>query len=858
MNNEILHKQIEEQFNSVFTPIPEVPNYILDNLNHELRSYQKQAISHLIFTQESDVADMKFKHLLFHMATGSGKTLVLAASMLYLFKKFGKQNFVFFVHTDAIIRKTHDNLVNTNSSKYLFKKEGINIDGNIITIQLVDVFPPVPNPNTIYLKLTTIQKLHGDLEEAREDSLTYESLQNIDIVLLADEAHHYFSATKRNQRNISKTEEEIKSWEKTIKKTLSLRPKNRLLGFSATFNLSNDVLFENIKDKIVYQYDLKKFMEDGFSKNVMLLRADEPDENKMLHGILLNQYRKYIAQNYDIDLKPIILFKSNTIDTSLTAHKNFTMMLDKLNPKELDMVINKGYNLYKNQNNIWSNMFSFYKEKNLNKVVSDLQWDFSEGSLLNANTKEFLSEDNALYLNSLEDKNNPIRAVFAVAKLNEGWDVLNLFDIVRISEGASKTKVTTDSEAQLIGRGARYFPYMYNEEKSYNRRFDIMSSDLKILESLHYHTINDNSYIQHLEQSLEDANIQVKEDSFEKLSAKVKPEFKKTSIFKEGKIYINKLISTTIEDYNSLADYGAVAFYDIPLTTTIEQKYGEKAQISTEVNRHEVTWKVDKIYIQKAIQRHPFFQFSNLKKYMPAISSMKDFIENKEFLGDLKLYITLPIDEKISDISPIEKLKMVENYMESLEKKIRKNYMKERGTPIFEGVSFSKLINDYQVELSKVNTSISRMSEVVRSRNMRDHNWYIYDKAIVNSWESSFIDFINDYIDELKQKYQEVYLIRNERKVKIVEIDGTRGFMPDFLLYLKDKSCTYQVFLEPKGDHLRRQDQWKEDLLISLSERDDIEILAENNEVRLLGIKFYSETTKNKKKFREDFKDKLL
>src|SRR5699024_3208556 len=246
-----------EQFNSVFTPIPEVPNYILDNLNHELRSYQKQAISHLIFTQESDVADMKFKHLLFHMATGSGKTLVLAASMLYLFKKFGKQNFVFFVHTDAIIRKTHDNLVNTNSSKYLFKKEGINIDGNIITIQLVDVFPPVPNPNTIYLKLTTIQKLHGDLEEAREDSLTYESLQNIDIVLLADEAHHYFSATKRNQRNISKTEEEIKSWEKTIKKTLSLRPKNRLLGFSATFNLSNDVLFENIKDKIVYQYDLK-------------------------------------------------------------------------------------------------------------------------------------------------------------------------------------------------------------------------------------------------------------------------------------------------------------------------------------------------------------------------------------------------------------------------------------------------------------------------------------------------------------------------------------------------------------------------------------------------------------------------
>lgn len=45
--------------------------------------------------------------------------------------------------------------------------------------------------------------------------------------------------------------------------------------------------------------------------------------------------------------------------------------------------------------------------------------------------------------------------------LKVGWDVLNLFDIVRISEGASGTKKTTDSEAQLIGRGARYYPFKY-------------------------------------------------------------------------------------------------------------------------------------------------------------------------------------------------------------------------------------------------------------------------------------------------------------------------------------------------------------------------------------------------------------
>src|SRR5690625_3523265 len=144
--------------------------------------------------------------------------------------------------------------------------------------------------------------------------------------------------------------------------------------------------------------------------------------------------------------------------------------------------------------------------QSLPEVIRDLQWDFTEETILNANDRAFLSEDNALLLNTLEEDNNPIRAIFAVAKLNEGWDVLNLFDIVRISEGATSTKTTTDSEAQLIGRGARYYPFEYQEEHSYTRRFDLVQTDLKVIESLHYHTINENAYIKNLEKSLESAS----------------------------------------------------------------------------------------------------------------------------------------------------------------------------------------------------------------------------------------------------------------------------------------------------------------------------------------------------------------
>ncbi len=860
VSNEILHERIAKQFTELWTTPPEVPAYVLDNLKHELRPYQRQALSQFIFTQELENANFDYNHLLFHMATGSGKTQVLAATMLYLFKEQGKQNFIFFVNSDAIIKKTYDNLTNTNSSKYLFNTNGIVIDGNRINIQLVDVFPTIPDQHTIYLKSTSIQKLHGDLTEPKENTLTYEALKELDIVLLGDEAHHYFADTKRSKKKLTAAEQAARTWEKTIDNLLRLRPGNRLLGFSATFNLTNDILYHKIKDHIVYQYDLGLFMDEGYSKNVMLLRANEDDETKMLYGILLSQYRKYVARDNGIDLKPVILFKSNTIAISLQAHEMLNNLVNQLSVRQLQQRVHAGYATYQRASSIWSKMFAYFKEMDLGEVIRDLQWDFAEGSILNANARDFLSEDNALLLNSLEEPNNPIRAIFAVAKLNEGWDVLNLFDIVRISEGATETKNTTDSEAQLIGRGARYYPFAYEDEQSFTRRFDysVDNADLKIIEALHYHTINDNAYIKNLEKSLKAAKIQVQEDEYERIEAKIKPSFKKHPIFKSGKIYINKLIPTTVDDYDSLEKYNVFPSYEVPLQTAIEHRYDKEVKDTLDTRTHEVTWKVDQMYIQKAIQRKPFFHFNNLREYVPSISSMKTFIEEADFLGELKLHVSLPSKLNMKDISPMEKLKMVERFFDYMERGIRNNYMKEKGTPVFEGVSFSKLVNNYHVELNKVNERISNMNEYKKTRNMREHDWFIYDKAIINNWESSFIDFINDYIDELKEKYRDVYLIRNERKVKVVEIDGTRGFMPDFLLYLQDDECTYQVFLEPKGDHLRLEDQWKEDFITSLTARDDVEVLTENEDVRLLGIKFYSETPNLKDIFREDFKEKLL
>jgi type III restriction enzyme len=69
---------------------------VVQNLNpkFELREYQKEVIGRFDF-YFGGYQQRKFPaQLLFHMATGSGKTLIMAANILQLYKQ-GYRNFIF-------------------------------------------------------------------------------------------------------------------------------------------------------------------------------------------------------------------------------------------------------------------------------------------------------------------------------------------------------------------------------------------------------------------------------------------------------------------------------------------------------------------------------------------------------------------------------------------------------------------------------------------------------------------------------------------------------------------------------------------------------------------------------------------
>jgi len=66
----------------------ELPDYVIQNLNPSmpLRPYQGEALARLFWYFNGFQGRVRPAHLLFHIATGSGKTLIMAASILKLYE----------------------------------------------------------------------------------------------------------------------------------------------------------------------------------------------------------------------------------------------------------------------------------------------------------------------------------------------------------------------------------------------------------------------------------------------------------------------------------------------------------------------------------------------------------------------------------------------------------------------------------------------------------------------------------------------------------------------------------------------------------------------------------------------------
>lgn len=431
-----------------YATVIEVPPYIPENLNSsfELRPYQVKAFENFITYFENDNLCRKPTQTLFHMATGSGKTLIMAGLMIYLYQK-GYRDFLFFVNLANIVNKTKENFLNPTSSKFLFANE-IWINGERIPIKEVKNFQD-SDEKAINICFTTIQGLHTALGTTTEDSVSLDDFDNKKIVLIADEAHHLTVETRSDS---SDEQENNKTWESTVKKIFNKCRDNLLLEFTATCDLQNADIRREYESKIILDYSLSKFREDGYSKEIKTLRSDLEVEERALQALLLSQYRYKVFQSYRLNVKPVVFFKSKLVKENSENMNRIISMIKSLTGEQIQTVFEQA------TTEIMMRAEQFFADNGISydDLATELRDDFSEENCISANDDNEV-EKCQIILNSLEDRRNPYRAVFAVDKLNEGWDVLNLYDIVRLyNTRDGKNGIpgkTTIKEAQLIGEG---------------------------------------------------------------------------------------------------------------------------------------------------------------------------------------------------------------------------------------------------------------------------------------------------------------------------------------------------------------------------------------------------------------------
>ena len=357
-----------------------------------------------------------FPSFAFSIATGIGKTRLMAACISYLYLKKGIKHFFILAPNLTLYEKLIRDFGEPSYSKYVFKgiTEFVHNSPVVITGDNYEQARGLFSENEVQINVFNIAKFNSDSKDSKKNLPRMKRLSEYigqsyfdylteldDLVILMDEAHRYHADASKKAIN-------------------ELDP---ILGLemSATPMDEKGKAFKNI----VYEYNLAQALADGkYVKNPTVAKRKnfekgtltdlELDRLKLEDGISVHENAKLHLELYAKDnnlpfVKPFIL----------VVCKNIQHATDTMNMIEDKEFFNGNY----------------------------------KGKVLQIDSSTRKDEDVDRLFVSLESPMNHIEIVIHVNMLKEGWDVTNLYTIVPLRAADAPILVE-----QSIGRGLR-LPY---------------------------------------------------------------------------------------------------------------------------------------------------------------------------------------------------------------------------------------------------------------------------------------------------------------------------------------------------------------------------------------------------------------
>lgn len=478
--------------------------FIEENIQKPLRYYQKEALfvfeelayytpDNIVYKRDllESVQGKDIGFYTFEMATGSGKTLLMGATILDLYKQKGIRHFLIISPNTTLNDKTIKNFQVPQFSKKSVWANDTRLKINVITSEdYREETGMFYNENAdINIYIFNIGKFFEVGGESSDDTMKgkpyvkrpiettrwkdisgktisfMEFLRQESLAIITDEAHHYQNIKVEGVQGNKSSFEVIKELEPEI-----------VLEFTATAieNIANKRM-----QKIIYKYSIKDFIEDGFSKRIRAIGLKDElksielseelsdfEKQKIILGMFVHLVKK---KSLGDQVKPLLVIKCKSdqdyedkVDAYIKKQlinddKNISAVISKLSLENTTMTI-----LIKELIGELNNDLQVIK-KYLSPICT---WSIKyDGITKNEKTTRALFE-------GLES--NIVETVIYMKILDEGIDFNNIYTIIVMHDVKSNTKT---SVRQIIGRGVR----LYKNNREYDKSKDMLKNQTELL-----------------------------------------------------------------------------------------------------------------------------------------------------------------------------------------------------------------------------------------------------------------------------------------------------------------------------------------------------------------------------------------
>lgn len=390
----------------------------------------------------------------YEMATGSGKTMLMGATVYYLNKYHNVKNFLIVTPSSTeIYKKTIRNF--TKGTNETVWNDEVPFKFNLITgdnyKDTKDLFTTDTDANIFIFNIdkfgtnatqTKKQWEGSDWKDKEGNTISLlEFLSQNDLVIITDEAHHAQSRKAKQVINAFHPLAVIEFTATAVETERSQAKKNQT---------------------IVYKYDIKRFLEDKYGKKVRVLalpgqesktkgkktELSDLEKYKLLTFFLVHLVKKK-ALNSDVkcrDLKPIGFVKVKNEIAFAEKVELYIKTVLATDTEILEVILEKAKAEDTETTNLILEMFESDYNSDTTVLLKDIDKVAQTSILLH-------SKSDKLVKKQFDDiQKNNVEIVIFIDMLNEGIDMPNIYSMVIINDTPSEFKT---SVKQIVGRGVR-------------------------------------------------------------------------------------------------------------------------------------------------------------------------------------------------------------------------------------------------------------------------------------------------------------------------------------------------------------------------------------------------------------------